>query len=246
MNSGKLDLFYFGDIGNEDAFNPAYVCAQEYVAEILYLIASRAPYELPQAEIARLLGVGQEILQPVMDSLLRIKAIESRSDTYRICFPVFLKADVQQMKGILSPASDAIGGTLEQLKSQLVPLAQRFRCHGQFTVGRILYHVICDSVFDDIAFAYLEKSRLLCTSKPQPGSRDYLIIGYEACEEVAQNSSLLLCSSNNYACDGIRFNSFGDSDGRRKDMYRFMRILDSEPHELEQFLDGAEDIEALL
>ena len=182
----------------------------------------------------------------MLPSLLRIKAIERRNDVYRICFPVFLQGDVQQMKGILSGASDAIAGTLEQLKSQLVPLAQRFRCHERFSVGRILYHVICDSVFDDAALAYFEKRKLLCTSKPQPGNRDYLMIGYEACEEVAQSSSLLLCSSNNYVCDGISFNSFGDSDGRRKDMYRCTRILRSEPHELTQFLDGAEDIEMLL
>jgi hypothetical protein len=246
MNTGKLDLFYFGDIGKYDAFNPSYVCAQKHAAEILFLIASRAPYELSKAEIARLLGVEQETMQPVIDSLHAIKAIECKDDTYRICFPAFLQGDVQQMKGILSSARDSIVRTLEQLNSQLVPIAQRFRCHKQFSVGRILYHVICDSVFDDIAFAYFEKEKLLCTSKPQPDNRDYLIIGYEACEEVARNSDLLLCSSNNYTCDGIRFNSFGDSYGRRKDMYRFTRVFDSEPHELAQFLDRAEDIEMLL
>lgn len=246
MNTGKLDLFYFGDIGKYDAFNPAYVCAQEYAAETLFQIASRAPYELSEAEIARLLGVEQETLRPVVDSLLTIKVLERRDGTYRICFPVFLQGDVQQMTGILSSVGDSIARTLERLSSQLVPIAQRFRCHKQFSVGRILYHVICDSVFDDRAFAYFEKEKLLCTSKPQPGNRDYLMIGYEACEEVAQSSNLLLCSSNNYACDGIRFNSFGDSCGRRKDMYRFTRIFDSEPHELAQFLNRSEDIEMLL
>ncbi len=246
MNTGKLDLFYFGDIGKEDAFNPAYVCAQKYAAEILYLIASHAPYELSETEIAQLLGVEQETIQTIVASLLRIKAIECRDNAYRICFPAFLQGDVQQMKGILSDASDAIAGRLEQLKSQLVPIAQRFRCYGQFSVGRILYHVICDSVFDDIALVYFERRKLLCTSKRQPGNRDYLIIGYEACEEVAQNSNLLLCSSNNCTCDGVRFNSFGDSDGRRKDMYRFTRVFRSEPRELAQFLDGTEDIEVLL
>jgi len=246
MNTGKLDLFYFGDIGKEDAFNPAYVCAQEYAAETLFQIASRAPYELSEAEIARLLGVEQETLRPVVDSLLTIKVLERRDGTYRICFPVFLQSDVRKMEGVLSSARDSIARTLERLSSQLVPIAQRFRCHKQFSVGRILYHVICDSVFDDRAFAYFEKEKLLCTSKPQPGNRDYLMIGYEACEEVAQSSNLLLCSSNNYACDGIRFNSFGDSCGRRKDMYRFTRIFDSEPHELAQFLDRSEDIGMLL
>jgi len=246
MNTGKLDLFYFGDIGKYDAFNPARVCAQKYAAETLFLIASRAPYELSEAEIARFLGVEQETMGPIIDSLHRIKAIECKDDTYRICFPAFLQDDVQQMRGILSSASDSMARTLERLKSQLVPIAQQFRCHKQFSVGRILYHVICDSVFDDMAFAFFEKERLLCTSKPQPDNRDYLMIGYEACEEVAQNSDLLLCSSNNYTCDGIRFNSFGDSYGRRKDMYRFTRVFDSEPHELAQFLDRAEDIEMLL
>ena len=246
MNTGKLDLFYFGDIGKYDAFNPAHVCAQKYAAETLFQIASRAPYELSEAEIARLLGVEQETLRPVVDSLLTIKVLERRDGTYRICFPIFLQGDVQQMTGILSSVGDSIARTLERLSSQLGPIAQRFRCHKQFSVGRILYHVICDSVFDDRAFAYFEKEKLLCTSKPQPGNRDYLMIGYEACEEVAQSSNLLLCSSNNYTCDGIRFNSFGDSCGRRKDMYRFTRVFDSEPHELAQFLDRSEDIGMLL
>jgi len=246
MNTGKLDLFYFGDIGKHDAFNPARVCTQKYAAETLFLIASRVPYELSKAEIARFLSVEQGTMRPIIDSLLRIKAIECRDDTYRICFPVFLQDDVQQMKGTLSSARDSIAGTLERLKSQLVPIAQQFRCYKQFSVGRILYHVICDSVFDDLAFAYFEKEKLLCTSKSQPGNRDYLMIGYEACEEVAQNSDSLLCGSNNYTCDGIRFNSFGDSRGRRKDMYRFARIFDSELHKLAQFLDRAEAIEMLL
>ncbi|MHB8071826.1 MAG: hypothetical protein ACYDHF_07780 [Candidatus Cryosericum sp.] len=101
-------------------------------------------------------------------------------------------------------------------------------------------------MFDDAALTYFEKRKLLCTSKLQPGNRDYLMIGYEACEEVAQSSDLLLCSSNNYACDGVRFNSFGDSDGRRKDMYRFTRIIYSELQELTQFLDRSENIEMLL
>ena len=246
MNSGKLDLFYFGDIGNYDAFNPARVCAQEYAAETLFLIASCVPYELSEAEIARFLGVEREAMRTVTDSLLRIKAIECKDDTYRICFPAFLQGDVQRMKGILSSARDSIVRTLEQLSSQLVPIAQRFRCYKQFSVGRILYHVICDSIFDDMAFACFEKEKLLCTSKSQPGNRDYLMIGYEACEQVAQNSDRLLCSSNSYACDGVRFNSFGDSDGRRRDMYRFTRVFDSEPHELAQFLDRSEEIEMLL
>jgi hypothetical protein len=246
MNPGKLELFYFGDTGKDDAFNPAHVGVQDHVAEALFLIASHAPYELSDASIARTLEVDQATLQPVMDSLLRIGAIESRNDVYRICFPAFLQGDVQQMTGIVSSACDSIAEMLDRLKDQLVPIAQRFKCHKQFSVGRILYHVICDSVFDDMAFAHFEEEHLLRTSKPQPGNRDYLMIGYEACEEVAQNSDLLLCSSNNYTCDGVRFNSFGDADGRRRDMYRFTRLVDAEPHELARFLDGAADVETLL
>ncbi len=245
MSAGKLDLFYFGDIGKEDVLNPARVCAQEHAAEILFLVASYPPYQLSHAGIVQLLEVDEATLWPVIGSLLRIGAIESTNDAYRICFPVFLDSDVQRMRGIASDACDSIAEALDQLKGQLVSVARRFRCCGQFGVGRILYHVICDSVFDDMAFAHFDKDHLLCTSKPQPGDRDYLIIGYEACEEVAQNSNLLLCSSNNYTCDGVRFNSFGDSDGCRRDMYRFARLVAAAPRELARFLDGAVDVETL-
>lgn len=43
---------------------------------------------------------------------------------------------------------------------------------------------------------------------------------------MQNHSNKLLCSSNNYRSQNFIFNSFGDSDGTRKDMFRFFRQVE--------------------
>lgn len=93
-----------------------------------------------------------------------------------------------------------------------------------FGKKRLLYHIICDSIFDGTAFDYFGKKNLFCISKSQPDNRDYIVIGYEDSKKVESHSNKLLCSSNNFRTDRFTFNSFGDSNGNRNDIYRVFRI----------------------
>lgn len=50
-------------------------------------------------------------------------------------------------------------------------------------------------------------------------------MAYEDSSIVEKYSDKLLCSSNNYRAGDFIFNSFGDSNGARKDIYRFFRLV---------------------
>jgi hypothetical protein len=232
MQNRRLDLYWFGETGKYDRWSPAYVCAQEHADEILYQIACHQPFELSSESLAGLLGVEGGLIQDTVDALLMIGAIEQSNTRYRICFPTFLQEDVVRMRAILSDTSVEVGEMIISMKDQLYAAIRELRCINDFCAKRILYHVICDAVFDGTAFDFFEEKKLFCTGKPQAGNRDYLIIGYEACEAVTQNSKMLLCSSNNYHRDGICYNSFGDSNGRRVDPYCLSRTCESSPGSL--------------
>lgn len=228
----KLNIYFFGETGEYDSLSPAYVCKKDYAKEILFIIAKHDPYVFTDFDIAKKLNIDILELENVISSLLLIKAIEKKDDKFKICFPVFLKDDVTYMEKALNGVCSDITNKIIKLKNKLLPIVNRFRCSQLFSIERVLYHVICDSVFDGTAFDFFEEKKLFCTSKKQPGDRDYLIVGYEDCEEVETSSNKLLCSSNNYRCNGIIFNSFGDSDGLRKDMYRFSRIFVENPKKI--------------
>jgi hypothetical protein len=236
MQNRRLDLYWFGDTGAYDRWSPAYVCAQEHADEILYQIACHQPFELSSESLAGLLGVEGGLIQNTVDALLMIGAIEQSSTRYRICFPTFLQEDVVRMRAILSDTSIEVGETIVDMKDELYAATRELRCINDFGAKRTLYHVLCDAVFDGAAFDFFEEKKLFCTGKPQAGNRNYLIIGYEACEAVTENSKMLLCSSNNYHCDGICYNSFGDSNGSRVDPYRLSRICEKSPDSLRNVL----------
>lgn len=99
------------------------------------------------------------------------------------------------------------------------------KCSTLYSNERVLYHIICDKIFDDSAFEFFEERGTFCTSKPQPGDRNYIIVAYQQSEEVEKQSNKLLCSSNNYESSIFTFNSFGDGNGERKDFYRFIRLI---------------------
>jgi len=111
-----------------------------------------------------------------------------------------------------------------KIKSPIIQKLKNLSSYKIFDEERLLYHIICDMIFDGIAFDFFEEKDVFTASKVQPGNRDYIIIGYEDSYIVDSYSNKLLCSSNNYGSNNFIFNSFGNSNGVRKDMYRFFRM----------------------
>jgi hypothetical protein len=230
MINKALDFYYFGIIGEYDSYNPAYVCSSEYAPEILYLIATNGPFSITKEEISNNLKINTEKVNYVLNNLQLIDAIEVKNNGYRIKFPVFLEEDVVKMEKYISNIGELIGKNIISIEQALHEKISQLKCASFYSKERILYHIICDIIFDGTAFEFFEERDTFCTSKLQPGHRNYIIVAYEHSVVVENHSNKLLCSSNNYRSSSFTFNSFGDTNGWRKDIFRFFRLVQSSVH----------------
>lgn len=219
----KINIYIFGESGEYDEYNPAYVCSKEFVPEILYLIACNKPFSISKKDIVKKLKIDEETFDSIIDSLKLINAIDTRNDKYKLNFTVFLEKDIPLMDKLFSSVGEDVGNKIIENRQLIYEKAARLASYPDFSKERLLYHVICDSIFDGTAFGFFAEKNIFTSSKIQPGNREYMIYGYEDNEKVEGHSNGLLCSSNNYRSESFAFNSFGDSDGDRKDMFRFFR-----------------------
>ena len=220
----RVNLYFFGEIGVYDEYCPSYVCSKKFVAEILYLIAKNRPFTISKEEIMDTLNISLNTFEEIINALKRIDLIDAKNNYYKVNFPIFLEKDLgildKTLRNIGKVVGDIIIKNREFIYNKIITLSS----YSLFTKERLLYHIICDDIFDGTAFDYFNEKGLFCASKIQPGDRDYISIGYEDSEIVEYHSNKLLCSSNNFRSDSFVFNSFGDSNGQRKDMYRFFRM----------------------
>ena len=226
MRDNKLNFYFFGEVGKYDKYNPSYTLSMDWAPEILYIIAVNKPNSISKYEIINSLKINEKDFNNVIKNLKLINAIEVNNNKYKIKFPVFLKEDVIKMKEYLIGLGKIIGDKIISLRYSIRDMLLNLECVKNFSEERILYHIVCDKIFDDIAFGFFEERKLFCTSKIQPGNRNYIIVAYEDNEEIEIYSNKLLCSSNNYKTTNVTFNSFGDSNGYRKDMYRFFNLME--------------------
>ncbi|WP_346915823.1 hypothetical protein [Clostridium sp.] len=233
----RLNLYYFGDIGVYDKYNPAYVCDERLVPEILYMIAENEPFSVSKDHIIKTLTISDNSLDSIIENLKRINAIEEKEGKYKINFPVFLERDIQVMDRCLKYVGKEIVDIIIKIKSLIIQKLKKLSSYKIFDEERLLYHIICDMIFDGIAFDFFEEKDVFTASKVQSGNRNYIIIGYEDSYSVDSYSNKLLCSSNNYGSNKFIFNSFGDSNGLRKDMYRFFRMTQQSIKESTPFQD---------
>lgn len=222
----KLDIYFFGDNGPYDEYNPGYVCSKEFVPEILYLLAHNEPYSISKDEIIKIIRINEEEFDCIIKSLKRINAIDIIENKYKLNFPVFLEEDMPLLDKYFEDIGEVIGSKIIEIKGQIYDKLSKLSNYSSIPKERLLYHVICDDIFDGTAFDFFEKKNVFSPSKIQPGNRDYIIFGYEDSEVVQSHSNKILCSSNNYRSQNFIFNSFGDSDGIRKDMFRFFRQIE--------------------
>lgn len=221
----SLEFYFFGDIGNFDLYNPSYVLNKEKVPEILYLIAAHQPFSICNADIQRSFRISDSECAEIIESLKKIGAVDDKFGYYKVNFPVFLESDVRELDGYINGIGKTIGDKIIDLKDKLYECISSLKCSTKFSRERVLYHIICDMIFDGKAFDYFKKQHIFTVSKKQPGGRDYIIVAYEKSSYIESRSDKLLCSSNNYRSGRFTFNSFGDSNGSRNDMFRYFRTV---------------------
>lgn len=233
--SRKINLYYFGDTGNYDKYSPVYVCSKKFVSEILYLIAYNPPFSISKNEIIEELKLIEEEFSYIIKSLEFIKAVDVKNDRYKLNFTVFLEKDIPVLKNSFLEIGKEIGDIIINNSKEIFDKLKNIKSYGKFSNRRLLYHIICDKIFDGEAFDYFSEKNLFAPDKKQVGDRCYLIFGYEDSSILEEFSNKILCSSNNYRCKSFVFNSFGDSDGQRRDMYRFFRMTQNSMENISNF-----------
>lgn len=235
MINRKLNFYFFGEIGEYDKYNPEFVCNREYASEILYIIAKNKPFTISRFEIAKLLNIKDEVVANNINNLELINAIEVKNNSYQVKFPIILEKDIEKIEKYIYKVGEVIGKKIIDIKDVLYAKVSQLRCFKHYTYERILYHIICDKIFDGTAFEFFTKRNTFCSSKLQPGNRNYIIVAYEDSKLVEKHSNKILCSSNNYRSSEFTFNSFGDLNGLRKDMFRFFRLTQKSVHSASSF-----------
>lgn len=228
----RIETFIHGDIGPLEDLNPLLTVRKPYVPEILYIIANSLPYELGVKEIANRLACHPQLIGALLEKLTQLEMVKICAGRFSINFPVFVESDLPLLETLAQQAAIRIGNLILTRAGTLLELVLRLTASKNFPPERLLYHLVGDFVLDGKAFDFLTAKGLLVTEKPQPCTGNYLLIGFADDQRLQRFSDHLLCSSNNYWVDGVRFNSFGDSAGDRQDFYRFFRKVSTRIHDM--------------
>ncbi|WBW99234.1 hypothetical protein [Oceanirhabdus sp. W0125-5] len=226
----KLNFFIFGEPGLYDEFNPRYILENNKLHEIIYTIAEGTAFLFGVAELENLLAIDKKGLIDMISKLKRIGAIKvNEQGRFAINFTLFLAKDIDNIQEYLKYAGKRIGDRILSLGKEIKNIIEEEQITlNEVLMKRKLYHVICDYTFDGVALDYFSKKGLFKVSKVNEGNRDYILYAYEDDSVLNKFSNKLLCSSNNVQIDGYRFNSFGDCDGNRNDLFRYLRRVDRE------------------
>ena len=161
----------------------------------------------------------QRISEPAARALLRIGLLRQEGGLY-LDTPVIIKEDAPYLQHCFSKAVLQMADDLEQNKKEYVALAKQI--DNGYSPEVNLYHLLCGAILDGSFFDCLSRQQVVATSRLHPSGLDYLLIVYERTLELERLSKRLLCSYNR-CTDGRRaLQSFGDLEGERFDVFRFI------------------------
>ncbi len=220
---GRIDLYYFGDAGEFDKHNPFYLYKQNWAPEILFEIANANRYELTIYDIATKLNIDPVDFDDLLSNMESIGMVSKNQERYSVSFPVILEKDVSIIDNLTSSIALKLSKKIISHKQEIQNLASSIKCLAEFGYDRILYHVIGCDILDGTAMLEFSSRGIFSTSKLQYDHRNYILFGYEQNEVVSYFSEKLLCSRNCIETADVDFVSFGDCNGNRQDMFRFMK-----------------------
>lgn len=211
----KFNKYFFENFSTDTPFdikNPRYVLSLDGVDTILEKLIVSSPYSLAIEDFDN---------AELVKSLLYVEVLRQKNGKLGIDVPVFIEKDAKVLKELSKRVANSIATELIAHKEQIISIAQCI--DNGYTVERNLYHILCGYIFDGLMFDYLEENDLVTTSCVHASGLDYLVILYEDASILNEYSDLLLCSYNRLTINGRGFVSFGDSNGSRKDLYRYRR-----------------------
>ncbi|WP_105620040.1 PE-PPE domain-containing protein [Vallitalea okinawensis] len=222
-----VDIYVFGDAGAFDEYNPYRIFESLDTQRVLLSIAKMKILTANRMTLSSDTELSLEKVDTIIKELLNAQLLIEENECFKLAFPFFVESDIKHIERFSERASKNIGNTLIKQSDEFKTIISKYGIATEYSLERILYHIIGDKVFDGSALDYFGDKGLFAISKKQPMGRDYLVIGYEKSSAIEDFSNNLLCSSNNYRSKDITFNSFGDSMGNRKDFYRYFRRIQS-------------------
>ncbi|MDD6467353.1 MAG: hypothetical protein PUF50_04125 [Erysipelotrichaceae bacterium] len=196
-----------------DCNHPRYVLSLDGVDEILEKIIRHEPYTLTISDFEQV---------DLVTKLLHVEVLQHVNNRLAMAVPFFVEQDVAVLKEISKQAAIRIANEIIKQKETIIQIVKQV--NNGYSTERNLYHLLCGAVFDGLMFDYLEQQHLITTSRIHKTGLDYLVILYEDAASLNEYSDLLLCSYNRLVKNGKGFVSFGDSNGNRKDFYRYLRL----------------------
>ncbi|MBD3277443.1 MAG: hypothetical protein GF388_04000 [Candidatus Aegiribacteria sp.] len=224
--TGRIDLYYFGDIGKWDDNNPYFWYRKPYSPEILFQIASSKPYERGIEDIAASIGRKPQDIQEQVSAMTDLSMLSEKQRKYSTSFSIMLERDIPMVRELAESVSRSLAQVILDHQEEFRTLAAGIDSSKEFGTCRILYHTIGCDTLDGAALDALADMGIMATSKEQPGGRNYILQGFQESEALEKLSGNLLCSCNRTGTEELHFVSFGDSDGARKDLFRFLRLKD--------------------
>lgn len=211
----RFNKYFFENFSSNTPFdsnNPRFVLAMDGVDAILEKVVTRSPYSLTIADFDN---------ADLVNALLHIEVLQAKNGCLGMAVPFFVDKDAEALKELSKKVAANIATELLAHWGEIVKIAERI--DNGYSVERNLYHILCAYIFDGLMFDYLEENGLVTTSCIHSSGLDYLVILYEDTAALNEYSDVLLCSYNRLIANGKGFVSFGDSNGSRKDFYRYMR-----------------------
>lgn len=169
-----------------------------------------------------------------MEVLLKTGLVRRECDAVLLDSTTIVHEDIPVIRRFGAEHAEMMADLIEYRKMELYALMRKIQ--NGFDEKVNLYHILCGAVFDGAFFDYLSEKGILSTSRQHDSGLDYLAIVYEKDAELEQFSNQLLCSYNRYTDGSSALQSFGDSNGNRRDFFRFscQKLLGMVPPELQQ------------
>lgn len=212
----QFNIYYYENYPIDTPFdmnNPRCVMSMRGIDDVLEKIISNEPYTLTVNDLSDV---------EIVRALLHIEVLQQKDGKLGMAVPFFTEKDEKILKELSKKSARAIASIMLEQKEQIINIIQGVNNGYEPDVN--LYHLLCGYIFDGLMFDYLEKEGLITTSCIHKTGLDYLVIVYEDVSALTEYSNQLLCSYNRLMRNGKGFVSFGDSNGKRKDLYRYMRM----------------------
>ena len=219
----RIELYSFGDVGEFDRSNPYFLYRQKWAPEILFEIANSSRYELTLTDIAAKLNTSPDNIIDLLADMEKIGMLSKKQEGYSVSFTVILERDVPIIEDLTRSIALRLSKKIMSHKNEIMNLASTIKSVNEFGFPRIFYHLIGCDFLDGNALFEFGRRGFLSTSKPQFDGRDYILFGYEESNLVSNLSEKILCSRNCTGTADTEFVSFGDCDGNREDLFRFMK-----------------------